>query len=67
MSGVDRAIFVHNSKACKVPRNKVSSLKVSPGEFRDEISLLAAILLSYDIRRGANMLLNYQLYSSNIL
>jgi len=40
-----------------VLRNNVSCLKVSPGKFRDEISLLAAILLLYDIRRGVNMLL----------
>jgi len=40
-----------------VPRNKVSGLKVSPGEFRDEISLPTAILLSNDIRRELSMLL----------
>jgi len=40
-----------------VSRNKISGLKVSRGEFRDEISSLAAILLSNDIRRGVNMLL----------
>jgi len=37
-----------------VPQNKVSGVKVSRGEFCNEISPLAAILLSNDIRRGAN-------------
>ena len=57
MSGADHAIFVHSSKACRVQRNKVSVLKVSRGEIRDKRSPPLAILLSYDICRGVNMLL----------
>jgi len=49
--------FIHISARHAGCHKIVSHLKVSQGELRDDISPPAAILLSYDSRRGVNMFL----------